>query len=74
MLRPGRLTDEPGTGRVEVGQNLPFREISRDDVADVMLSLLDAPRPGQVLEVVAGSTPIDEAMAAALTLTPGERA
>ena len=74
VLRPGRLTDEPGTGRVEVGQNLPFREISRDDVADVMLSLLDAPRPGQVLEVVAGSTPIDEAMAAALTLTPGERA
>jgi nucleoside-diphosphate-sugar epimerase len=74
VLRPGRLTDEPGTGRVDVGQHLPFGEISRDDVADVMLSLLDAPRPGQVLEVVAGSTPIDEAMAAALTLTPGERA
>jgi nucleoside-diphosphate-sugar epimerase len=73
VLRPGRLTDEPGTGRVEVGQGLPFRGISRDDVADVMLSLLDAPRPGQVLEVVAGSTAISEAMAAALAVTPGER-
>ena len=28
-----------------------------------MVALLDAPRPGQVLEVVAGSTPIPEAMA-----------
>jgi nucleoside-diphosphate-sugar epimerase len=73
VLRPGRLTDEPGTGRVDVGQGLPFRGISRDDVADVMLSLLDAPRAGQVLEVVAGSTAISEAMAAALAVTPGER-
>ena len=63
VLRPGRLTDEPGTGRITVGQGLPFGEISRDDVAEVMVSLLDAPRPGQVLEVVAGSTPVREAMA-----------
>ena len=39
----------------------------------MMLSLLDAPRPGQVLEVVAGSTAISEAMAGALAVTPGER-
>jgi nucleoside-diphosphate-sugar epimerase len=63
VLRPGRLTDEPGTGRITVGQGLPFGEISRDDVAEVMVSLLDAPRPGQVLEVVAGSTPVREALA-----------
>jgi nucleoside-diphosphate-sugar epimerase len=63
VLRPGRLTDEPGTDRVTVGRGLPFDEISRDDVARVMLALLDAPRPGQVLEVVSGPTPIPEAMA-----------
>jgi nucleoside-diphosphate-sugar epimerase len=78
VLRPGRLTDDPGTGLVDVGQGLPFREISRDDVADVMLSLLDTPRPGLVLEVVGGATPIDDALpaalAAALEVTPAERA
>jgi nucleoside-diphosphate-sugar epimerase len=64
VLRPGRLTDEPGTGTVTVGRGLPFGEVAREDVAQVMLGLLDAPRPGEVVEVVAGSTPIPEAMAA----------
>ena len=64
VLRPGRLTDEPGTGTVTVGRGLPVGEIAREDVARVMLGLLDAPRPGEVVEVVAGTTPIVEAMAA----------
>lgn len=63
VLRPGRLIDEPGTGLVSVGHGLRFGEVSRDDVAAVMLGLLDAPRPGDVVEVVAGSTPIQEALA-----------
>jgi nucleoside-diphosphate-sugar epimerase len=64
VLRPGRLTDEPGTGTVTVGRGLAVGEIAREDVAQVMLGLLDAPRPGEVVEVVAGGTPIAEAMAA----------
>jgi nucleoside-diphosphate-sugar epimerase len=64
VLRPGRLTDEPGRGLVTIGRDLPFGPVAREDVAQVMLGLLDAPRPGEVVEVVAGSTPIPEAMAA----------
>ena len=36
IVRPGRLTDDPGTGRVRL-QSTPFRgEIPRDDVAAVL--------------------------------------
>jgi nucleoside-diphosphate-sugar epimerase len=64
VLRPGRLTDDPGTGRVTLARRTEFGSVSRDDVAAVMLALLDTPCTGTVLEVVSGSTPIDEAVAA----------
>src|SRR5512133_399659 len=35
IVRPGRLTDEPGTGRVEIGEGVGRGEVSRDDVAAV---------------------------------------
>ena len=72
MLRPGRLTDEPATGRVSLGSGVGFGSVSRDDVAAVMLALLDRPCTGAVLEVVAGSTPISEAVAGAVR-TVGSR-
>src|SRR3954447_595990 len=71
VLRPGRLTDAPGTGRVRLGRGVGFGSVSRDDVAAVMLGLLDAPLPGEVLEVVAGATPIPHAMAAVGTVARG---
>jgi nucleoside-diphosphate-sugar epimerase len=61
MLRPGRLTDDRGTGLVTLGRRAPEGTVSRDDVAAVMMRLLDEPRPGTVLELVSGSTPIDQA-------------
>jgi nucleoside-diphosphate-sugar epimerase len=64
VLRPGRLTEEPGTGLVTLGRHVPDGTVSRDDVAAVILALLDFPRPGAVLEVVTGSTPIKDAVAA----------
>jgi nucleoside-diphosphate-sugar epimerase len=64
VLRPGRLTDEPGTGRVNLGRGVGFGSVSRDDVAAVMVGLLDRPCTGAVLEVVAGSTPIPDAVSA----------
>ena len=64
VLRPGRLTEEPGTGRVTLGRHVPDGSVSRDDVAAVILALLDSPRPGTVLEVVSGGTPIAAAVAA----------
>jgi nucleoside-diphosphate-sugar epimerase len=66
VLRPGRLTDDPGTGRVRLGRGIGFGSVSRDDVAAVMLGLLDRPCTGAVIEVVAGDTPIPQAVAGAV--------
>ena len=65
IVRPGRLTDEPGTGRVSIGEPLESGEVSRDDVAAVLAAALNAARAiGAAFDLVAGDTPIDEALAA----------
>lgn len=66
VLRPGGLTDEPGTGRVTLRRSVDRGSIPRDDVAAVLVALLDAGRDGAVLELVAGPTPVEEAVPAAL--------
>jgi uncharacterized protein YbjT (DUF2867 family) len=64
VLRPGRLTDEPGTGQVNLAHHVAYGTVSRQDVAAVLVGLLDSPRTaGQVLELVGGGTPIDKALA-----------
>ena len=67
VVRPGMLTDDPGTGSALV-QIDPIREsVARDDVAAVLAAVLHEPRSaGAVLYVVAGEQPIDEALAEAL--------
>lgn len=63
ILRPGRLTDEPGTGRVALGEATGRGPVSRDDVAAVLAALLAEPRTaGRTLELIAGDTPVDEAV------------
>jgi uncharacterized protein YbjT (DUF2867 family) len=63
VLRPGGLTNAPGTGRVRLASSVPRGRISRDDVAAVIVGLLAAARGiGQTLELVAGDTPIEEAL------------
>src|SRR3954468_8577275 len=62
ILRPGGLTDEPGTGRVTLGHGIERGEIPRDDVAAVILALLDAGKTDEVVELVGGDTPIAEAV------------
>ncbi|SFK31419.1 NAD(P)H-binding protein [Geodermatophilus ruber] len=64
VLRPGRLTDDPGTGRVTLDHGVPPGEVPRDDVAAVLLAFLDAGKRDVVVELVSGSTPISEAVAA----------
>jgi nucleoside-diphosphate-sugar epimerase len=64
VLRPGGLTDDPGTGQVTLGHGIEFGSVPRDDVAAVLVALLDARRDGAVVELVSGDTPIDEAVAA----------
>jgi uncharacterized protein YbjT (DUF2867 family) len=66
IVRPGRLTDEPGTGRIAVGAPLGRRgEVPRDDVAATLVAALDEPRTaGLTFEMLAGETPIAAAVAA----------
>ncbi|CAM5490328.1 NAD-dependent dehydratase OS=Streptomyces fumanus OX=67302 GN=GCM10018772_40910 PE=4 SV=1 [Streptomyces fumanus] len=45
ILRPGRLTDDPGTGHVTLAPSTPEGSVTRDDVAAVLLALLDEPPP-----------------------------
>ena len=52
ILRPGRLTDDPATGDVVLGPSVPAGSVSRDDVAAVLVSVLDdAATSGRILEL-----------------------
>jgi uncharacterized protein YbjT (DUF2867 family) len=65
IVRPGRLTDDTGTGRVKLGESVGRAEIPRDDVAAVLAAVLAEPGTiGKTFEVVSGGTPVDEAVAA----------
>jgi uncharacterized protein YbjT (DUF2867 family) len=66
IVRPGGLTDDPGTGRVEAAGSLGRRgSITRADTAAVLLAVLDTPSTiGRTFEVLEGKTPIAEAIAA----------
>jgi uncharacterized protein YbjT (DUF2867 family) len=67
IVRPGRLTDETGSGRVRIGES-PFRgEIPREDVAAVLAALLRMPASiGHVLYVNRGEDTVADALFAAL--------
>jgi len=64
IVRPGRLTDDPGTGRIAAAEHLGRRgEIPRDDVAATLLAVLDEPSTiGKTFEEISG----DDEIAAAL--------
>ena len=66
IVRPGGLTDEPGTGRVEVAPALGRRgTVTRDDVAAVLVGCLDEPRTVRAaFDLLQGETPIAQALAA----------
>jgi uncharacterized protein YbjT (DUF2867 family) len=65
ILRPGRLTDDPGTGRVLLAPPPVERgDVTRADTAAVLVALLDTPGTvGQVLELREGDVEIGEAVA-----------
>lgn len=67
VVRPGGLTDDPGTGRIAIGNpRLPERgSIPRADVAATMLASLEVPSTiGAAFEIVSGDTPIATALGA----------
>ena len=63
IVHPGRLTDDPGTGRVRVG-SLERGEVTRDDVAAVLVAALHDDRTvGKDFDLLGGDQPIEEALA-----------
>jgi uncharacterized protein YbjT (DUF2867 family) len=65
IVRPGRLTDTPGSGKVEVAKRLARRgEIPRDDVALVLVHCLSADNTIRTgFDLLGGLTPVDQAIA-----------
>jgi nucleoside-diphosphate-sugar epimerase len=64
IVRPGPLTNDPGTARVTVGADVGRADVTRDDVAAVIVAALDEPRTvGKTFVLVNGETPIPSALA-----------
>ena len=67
VVRPGTLTDTPGTGTVRAGWAIPYGDVHRDDVAAFIAAALHEPRLHHVVvELTDGTTPVAEAVAALL--------
>ena len=63
IIRPGRLTDDPGTGRIALGPRLEGADIPRADVAALLVALLENQSAiGRQWEATKGDTPINEAI------------
>jgi nucleoside-diphosphate-sugar epimerase len=61
IVRPGQLTDEPGTRLVAVG-TLDRGKVAREDVAAVLLAALDASKTvGKTFDLLNGDLEIEEA-------------
>ena len=64
IVRPGGLTDDPGTGLVSVGELERGGTVTRDDVAAVLAGCLDEPRTvRKTFALLQGDTPIAQALA-----------
>ena len=64
IVRPGFLTDDLGTGKVEVHTDFGHSgQIPRDDVAATLAACLDEPATiGKAFELLRGDTPIAQAL------------
>ncbi|MGZ4497532.1 MAG: NAD(P)H-binding protein [Nocardioides sp.] len=67
ILRPGRLTDDPATGLVALGDDVARGDVTRADVAAVVAAVLDDERSiGRQWNLVGGDTPVEAAVDAAV--------
>lgn len=64
IIRPGMLTDEAGTGHIQLNEHLNKQgEISREDVAHTLVAALDKNTLSQqAVEILTGDTPIIKAL------------
>ncbi len=66
VVRPGGLTDDPGTGRVDASREQGRRgQVPRDDVAAVLLAVPQEPgTAGVTFELFTGDVPVADAVRA----------
>lgn len=65
IIRPGGLTNDPGTGKVQVANDLEFGSISREDVASAILAALENVQTiGKSFDMINGETSIEDALKA----------
>lgn len=63
IIHPGILTNDAGTGEITVAKRVEVDEITRDDVARVILTCLEQDATiGKEFQIVNGKTPIVEAI------------
>ncbi len=63
IVHPGRLTNEEGTGKVEIAREVERGDVPREDVAQVLFGCLDdGSTIGKEFQVVSGSTAVKEAL------------
>jgi len=64
ILRPGTLSDAPGTGRVTAGPAIAYGDIPRADVAATLVALVEHPQVRRtIIELTEGDRLADEAIA-----------
>ena len=69
IVRPGALTDEPGSGLITAGPAVIDAEVSRDNVAGFLAAAIDRPLLSrEIVELTDGATAIAEAVC---ELSPG---
>lgn len=63
IVRPGALTDEPATGRIEAARRVERGEITRADVARTLVAALEIENTyGKTFEMIEGDEPIESAL------------
>jgi len=65
IIRPGRLTDDPATGRVALGSEVRRGDVPRADVAAVLAAVIDdSATVNRQWNLVSGDVPVAEAVRA----------
>jgi uncharacterized protein YbjT (DUF2867 family) len=63
IIRPGRLTDDPATGKVSLGPDVTRGDVTRADVAAVVAAVLDVDSSvGRQWNLVNGDVPVEDAV------------
>jgi uncharacterized protein YbjT (DUF2867 family) len=63
IVRPGGLTDDAGSGRIQVGDDLGSGQVPRADVAATLAAVLTTDSTvGKAFDLLEGDTPVDQAV------------